>query len=166
MSREVYIVMHNFSVVKTVHMGMVVGDLDWTVPFFEEVFGFELIDRSPRDIKNQSFITGVEGAQATIAYMQSPGLLLEIVQYDNPPGRQHYRPEMVEVGHFHICILIDDVTAAINACQSYDKRIEFLSPAPMEVDKGPNKGNKVIVMRLPDGVMVELISYPKMTSHE
>ena len=148
--------MNSFSVIQTVHMGMVVGDLEWTVPFFQEVFGFEHLDTSPRDVKNQSFITGVEGAQATICYMQSPGLLLEIVQYSNPPGRTHHRPEMVEVGHFHICLLVDDVTAAIKGCKEYDKRIEFLSPSPMEVDKGPNKGNKVIVMRMPDGVMVEL----------
>jgi catechol 2,3-dioxygenase-like lactoylglutathione lyase family enzyme len=152
--------MNEFSVVQAVHMGMVVGDLDWTVPFFRDVFGFELIDQSPRDIKNQSFITGVAGAEATIAYMQSPGLLLEIVQYSNPPGLNHYRPEMVEVGHFHICLLVDDISVAIETCLSYDKRINFLSPSPMEVDKGPNKGNKVIVMRMPDGVMVELISHP------
>jgi catechol 2,3-dioxygenase-like lactoylglutathione lyase family enzyme len=158
--------MSNFSVVKTVHMGMVVGDLSWTVPFFENVFGFELIDQSPRDIKNQSFITGIDGADATIAYMQSPGLLLEIVQYSNPPGLNHYRPEMAEVGHFHICLLVDNVTAAIAACTSYDEKISFLSPSPMEVDKGPNKGNKVIVMRLPDGVMVELISHPEKVSNE
>lgn len=153
--------MQNFSVVETVHMGMVVEDLNWTVPFFQEIFGFELIDTSPRNVKNQSYITGVEGADATIAYMQSPSLLLEIVQYRDPPGRKHHRPEMVEVGHFHICLLVDNVDEAINACRAYDERIEFLSPAPLEVNAGPNKGNKVIVMRMPDGVMVELISHPE-----
>lgn len=152
--------MQNFSVVETVHMGMVVGDLEWTVQFFQELFGFELIDTSSRDVKNQSFITGVEGAHATISYMQSPGLLLEIVEYSNPPGRVHHRPEMVEVGHYHLCLLVDDIGAAVKGCAAYDERISFLSPSPMEVDKGPNKGNKVIVMRLPDGVMVELISHP------
>jgi catechol 2,3-dioxygenase-like lactoylglutathione lyase family enzyme len=155
------VVMQDFKVVETVHMGMVVGDLGWTVPFFEKIFGFEHIDTSPRNVKNQSYITGVEGAEATIAYMQSPGLLLEIVQYSNPPGRIHHRPEMVEVGHFHICLLVDNVDEAITACKGYDDRIEFLSPAPMEVNAGPNKGNKVIVMRMPDGVMVELISTPE-----
>ena len=153
--------MQGFSVVKTVHMGMVVADRAWTVAFFQDVFGFVLIDTSPREVKNQSFITGIQGAQATISYMQSPGLLLEIVEYSNPPGRRHHRPEMVEVGHYHFCLQVDNVDAAIQACRTYDDRIRFLSPAPMEVDKGPNKGNKVIVMRLPDGVMVELISHPK-----
>lgn len=153
--------MQNFSVLQTVHMGMVVGDREWTVKFFQNIWGFKLIDTSPRDIKNQSYITGVEGAQATISYMQTPGLLLEIVEYSNPAGRQHHRPEMVEVGHYHICLLVDNVEAAIEACKEYDSRIEFLSPSPMEVDKGPNKGNKVIVMRMPDGVMLELISQPK-----
>ena len=153
--------MNNFSVVKTVHMGMVVGDREWTVNFLRDLFAFELIDTSPRDVNNQSYITGVDGAQATISYMQSPGLLLEIVEYNNPPGRRHHRPEMVDVGHFHICLLVDDVAAAIKACREYDGRIRFLSPEPMEVDKGPNKGNRVIVMRMPDGVMLELISQPK-----
>jgi catechol 2,3-dioxygenase-like lactoylglutathione lyase family enzyme len=154
--------MQNFSVVKTVHMGMVVGNLQWTVPFFQDVFGFELIDTSPRDVKKQSFITGIEGAQAVISYMQSPGLLLEIVQYSNPTGRIHHRPKMVEVGHYHICLLVDDIAGAIETCKTYDERISFLSPSPMEVDSGPNKGNKVIVMCLPDGVMLELISHPEI----
>lgn len=153
--------MQGFSVVKTVHMGMVVGDLEWTVPFFRDVFGFQLIDTSPREVERQSFITGVQGAQAVISYMQSPGLLLEVVQYSGPPDRIHHRPEMVEVGHFHICLLVDDIDAAIKTCKDYDERISFLSPSPMEVDSGPNKGNKVIVMRMPDGVMLELISHPK-----
>lgn len=153
--------MSEFTVIQTVHMGMVVGKLSWSVPFFQEVFGFELIDQSPRDVKNQSFITGVEGAEATIAYMQSPGLLLEIVEYSNPEGRTHHRPRMVEVGHFHICLHVDDVAAAIETCREYDPQITFLSAEPMEVDKGPNAGNKVIVMRMPDGVMLELISHPK-----
>jgi len=158
--------MDKFSVVRTVHLGMVVEDLNWTALFFEEIFGFELIDRSPRTIKNQSFITGIAGAEADVAYMQSPGLLLEIVQYSNPPGLNHHRPEMAEIGHFHICLLVDNVSAAITACQSYDTRISFLSPTPMEVDNGPNKGNKVIVMRLPDGVMVELISSAQKSFNE
>lgn len=153
--------MQSFSVVHAVHMGMVVGNLEWTVPFFQDVFGFELIDTSPREVERQSFITGVEGAQAVISYMQAPGLLLEIVQYSGPADRVHHRPEMVEVGHYHICLLVDDIDAAIATCKGYDDKISFLSPSPMEVDSGPNKGNKVIVMRLPDGVMLELISHPK-----
>ena len=154
--------MRNFSVVNAVHMGMVVGDLEWTVPFFRDVFGFELIDTSPREVERQSFITGIQGAQAVISYMQAPGLLLEIVQYSGPAGRVHHRPEMVEVGHYHICLLVDDIDAAIETCKRYDERISFLSPSPMEVDSGPNTGNRVIVMRLPDGVMLELICHPKM----
>lgn len=152
--------MQDFSVIKTVHMGMVVGDREWTVKFFKDIWGFEHIDTSPRDIKNQSYVTGVEGAEATISYMQSPGLQLEIAEYANPPGRQHHRAEMTEVGHFHICLLVDDIEAAVAACRAYDERISFLSPAPMTVDKGPNKGNKIIVLRMPDGVMLELISHP------
>lgn len=152
--------MPDFTVKKTVHMGMVVGDLDWTVTFFQNMFGFELLDRSARDVRNQSYVTGVSGAQVTIAYMQSNGLLLEIAQYSNPPGLNHFRPEMAEVGHFHICLLVDDIDAAVKSCSQYDARIEFLSSAPLEVDNGPNKGNKIIVMRMPDGVMLEFISTP------
>lgn len=147
--------MADYTVKRTFHTGLTVADLDWTIGFFQQVLGFELMDKAPRDPKNQSFITGVPGAEVMIAYMQCPGHQLEIFQYSGPEGRATHRPRMVDVGHYHVSFVVDDVEAVVAACKSHDSRIRALSETPLVVDQGPNKGNSIQFVVLPDGVHIE-----------
>lgn len=147
--------MSDFTIRRTFHTGVCVADLDWTAAFLTEVLGYELIDRAPRDPRNQSFITGVPGAKVEIAYVQGHGHGLELLCYSGPDDRSHYKPRMVDVGHFHLCLVVDNVEAAVAASRRFDARITTLSPTPMEVDQGPNKGNKIQFIVLPDGMMIE-----------
>ena len=62
---------------------------------------------------------------------------------------------MVDQGHFHLSFVVDDVEAVVAACKKYDRRIRTLSPDVMVVDQGPNKGNKIQFVVLPDGVHIE-----------
>lgn len=148
--------MANFEVLKTFHTGICVGDLDFSVGFFCDVLGFELINRAPRAPENTAFITNVPGADVEIAYVSGPGHNLELLCYSGPADRKSYKPRMVDSGHFHLCLVIDDIEAAIADSLAYDDRITTLSPTYMVVDQGPNAGNKIIFIVLPDGVMIEL----------
>lgn len=147
--------MADYTIKRMFHTGLSVDDLDWTIGFFQKVLGFELIDKAPRDPKNQSFITSVPGAQVMIAYMEFGGHSLEIMDYSGPEDRQHHRARMVDTGHFHLSFVVDDVDAVVAACKAYDERIVTLSQQPMEVDQGPNKGNRIQFIVLPDGLHVE-----------
>jgi len=147
--------MSRITVQKYYHTGIVVADVDWTVQFLMDVLGFELLDKSSRDPKNQEFVTGVKGIEVMIAYMEICGQLFEISQYGGNAPLEHYRPGMVDVGHYHLCLMVDDVDSAVAKCLAYDSNIRTLSPTPLVVDSGPNKGNKVIVVVLPDGMMIE-----------
>jgi catechol 2,3-dioxygenase-like lactoylglutathione lyase family enzyme len=147
--------MSDYQIKRTFHTGFCVGDLDWSIGFFQQVLGFTVIDKAPRDTKNQSFVTGVSGAQVMIAYMEGAGHSLELQDYSGPADRQVYRPRMVDMGHFHLSYVVDDVDAVVAACKKYDSRIQTLSPNPMEVDQGPNKGNKIQFVVLPDGMHIE-----------
>jgi catechol 2,3-dioxygenase-like lactoylglutathione lyase family enzyme len=147
--------MDGYTIKRTFHTGLCVGDLDWTIGFFQKVLGATLLDKAPRDPKNQSFITGVDGAQVTIAYVDCGGHSLELMEYSGPESRTAYTPRMVDMGHFHLSYVVDDVDAAVAAAKAYDSRITALSPHPMEVDQGPNKGNKIQFVVLPDGVHIE-----------
>jgi len=137
------------------HTGIVVADVDWTITFLRDVLGFEFLDKSPRDPKNQEFVTGVDGVEVMIAYMRLQDQLFEISQYGGRAEPAHYRPRMVDVGHYHLCLMVHDVDGAAQKCLAYDDRITTLSASPLVVDSGPNKGNKVIVVVLPDGMMIE-----------
>jgi catechol 2,3-dioxygenase-like lactoylglutathione lyase family enzyme len=119
------------------------------------VLGFELLDKAPRDTKNQSFVSGILDADVVIAYMQCPGHQLALFQYSGPEGRATHKPRMVDVGHFHLSFVVDDIDAVVAACKSYDGRIRTLSVTPMAVDQGPNKGNTIQFVVLPDGVHIE-----------
>ena len=136
----------SYTIKRTFHTGFCVGDLDWTIGFFQQVLGFKLVNKAPRDPRNQSFLTGVPVAQVMVAYMDCAGHSLEL---------QDYRPRMVDVGHFHLSYVVDDVAAVVSACKKYDARIRTLSPDLMVVDQGPNKGNKIQFVVLPDGVHIE-----------
>ena len=137
------------------HTGIVVADVDWTVGFLEDILGFELLDKSSREPENQEFVTGVKGIEVMIAYMKIGDQLFEISQYGGSAPLEHHRPRMVDVGHYHLCLMVDDVDLAVEKCLAYDDRIRTLSPTPLVVDSGPNKGNKVIIVVLPDGMMIE-----------
>jgi catechol 2,3-dioxygenase-like lactoylglutathione lyase family enzyme len=140
----------SYTIKRTFHTGFCVGDLDWTIGFFQQVLGFTLVDKAPRDPKN-----GVAGAQVMVAYMDCAGHSVELQDYSGPADRKEYRPRMVDQGHFHLSFVVDDVDAVVAACKKYDPRIRALSPHPMEVDQGPNKGNKIQFIVLPDGVHLE-----------
>lgn len=145
----------SYTIKRIFHTGFCVADLDWTIGFFQQILGFKLRDKAPRDPRNQSFVTGVAGAQVMIAYMECAGHSVELQAYSGPADRQSYRPRMVDMGHFHLSFVVDDVEAVVAACKKYDQRIRTLSEKPLVVDQGPNKGNKIQFVVLPDGVHVE-----------
>jgi catechol 2,3-dioxygenase-like lactoylglutathione lyase family enzyme len=147
--------MAGYTVKRTFHTGIGVGDLDWSIGFFQQVLGFRLIDKAPRDPANQSFLTGVPGAQVTVAYLDCGGHLVELQGYTGPADRQVCRPRAVDIGHFHLCFVVDDLEAVVAACLSYDSRIRTLAPDVLVVDQGPNRGNKIQFVVLPDGVHIE-----------
>ena len=147
--------MSRIEVKKYYHTGIVVADVDWTVKFLRDTLGFEFLDKSSREPKNQEFVTGVTGIEVVIAYMTIHDQLFEISQYGGRAELEHFRPRMVDVGHYHLCLMVDDVDLAVEKCLAYDDRIRTLSPTPLVVDSGPNKGNKVIIVVLPDGMMIE-----------
>jgi catechol 2,3-dioxygenase-like lactoylglutathione lyase family enzyme len=147
--------MGNFSVRRAFHTGITVGDLDWSIGYFCSVLGYELLDKAPRDPKNQSFVSGVPGAQVTIAYIRGHGHELELLEFGGPDDRTAYRPRMVDVGHFHVCLVVDDVEAAVAASLAHDPRVKTVSPRPLVVDQGPNKGNSIQFVCLPDGLHIE-----------
>ena len=153
--------MSRIEVKKYYHTGIVVADVDWTVKFLRDTLGFEFLDKSPREPKNQEFVTGVTGIEVVIAYMTIHDQLFEISQYGGRAELEHFRPRMVDVGHYHLCLMVDDVDLAVKRCRAYDDRITTLSSTPLVVDSGPNKGNKVIVVVLPDGMMIEFTNTRK-----
>jgi catechol 2,3-dioxygenase-like lactoylglutathione lyase family enzyme len=146
--------MADFTVLSTNHTSFTVSNLDRTVAFFSEALGFELLSKAPRDPGAIEKITGVEGGDVVIAYIQGPGHRLELIEYVGPEDRGSVYPRPCDVGFAHVAYDVDDIEAAVAAAARHDVRVirEIHT-----IDAGPNTGRRVVYLRDPDGITVEFI---------
>ena len=143
-----------FQVLRTNHTSFTVSDLDRTCDFFVNALGFEVISRAPRDPTLIGQITGVNGADIEVAYVQAPGHRLELIKYLAPNDRKLVDAAPCDTGFAHLAFDVTDVDAAIGASQVFGFRP--INP-PTSIDKGPNAGSRVVYLRDPDGVTIEYI---------
>ncbi len=153
--------MTGFNVLATNHTSFTVSDLDRSLGFFCDVLGFELLNRSPRDPEFIARVVAIPGADIEVAYVQAPGHRLELIQYRGPEGRKQVESRPCDAGFAHVAFDVDDIDAALAASKSAG--VEPLGP-PQDLDRGPNKGGRVVYTRDPDGITIEFIQPPKAAS--
>ena len=146
--------MPDFKVLGTNHTSFTVSSLDRFLGFLCDGLGFDLLDRSPRDPKRVEEISGIIGAANEVAYVQGPGHRLELIEYSGPQDRKRVECRPCDPGYAHLAYDVDDLDGAMATAKSYT--FEKLS-APVTVDNGPNKGNRIVYMRDIDGITVEFI---------
>lgn len=147
-----------FNILRTNHTSFTVSDLERSVAFFRDALGFEVTSKAGRNPDIISRITGVAGADILVAYVRRPDHSLELIQYVGPEsGRGTVSSRPCDVGFAHVAFDVDDIDAAIAACEPYDVRIVG---EVATIDRGPNTGGKVAYLRDPDGVCIEFIQKP------
>lgn len=144
----------SFRVLATNHTSFTVSDLDRSIEFFRDCFGFKLESKAPRDPKLVSHITGVEGANVVTAYLRGPGHVLELIQYRAPAVRGKVWARPCDTGFAHIALDVDNMEEAVKKAAGFEVKAVA---SPCEIDAGPNKGRKIVYLRDWDGVTVELI---------
>lgn len=144
----------SFRVLATNHTSFTVSNLDRSIEFFRDCFGFQLVSKAPRDPKLVSHITGVEGADIVTAYLRGPGHLLELIEYRGPAARGRVQARPCDTGFAHIALDVDEVEEAVKKAASFEVKAVA---SPCQIDAGPNKGRKIVYLRDWDGVTVELI---------
>jgi len=149
--------MRKFKILNTNHTSFTVSNLDRSVAFFRDVLGFDVISKAPRDPKITSLVTGIDGANLMIAYIQGAGHRLELIEYLSPEDRGRVTSRPCDVGFAHIAFDVDDIDAALAACEAFE--VKPIAP-PATIDKGPNKGAKVAYLRDRDGITIEFIQPP------
>ncbi|MDP6389010.1 MAG: VOC family protein [Alphaproteobacteria bacterium] len=149
--------MNGFRVLATNHTSFTVSDLDRACAFFTEALGFEVISRAPRNPALIESITGVEGADIMVAYVQMPGHRLELIEYLAPEARGRVESRPCDTGFAHLAFDVDNLDAALAAAQVHSVRP---IGEPTVIDKGPNTGNRVVYLRDVDGITIEFIEKP------
>jgi lactoylglutathione lyase len=137
------------------HTGIQVTDVERSVAFYEKL-GLELVARWTTC---EPYVQRVVGyfPQVTleVAVMAIPGsdTVLEVLEYRNV-DRKSIDPDTGNVGTGHFCLLVDSVDDLYSRLAS--EGVEFVS-SPQTPTAGPNTGGRLVYMKDPDGIRVELL---------
>lgn len=140
------------------HTGITVRDLNASISFWREVFGFEVQHRLELAGEFAEQVTGVRDAHFELAVLVGGGHHIELLQYFRPAGRRHLCPRPCDVGAFHVAVDVDDLDAAAEACAARGWR---LVGTPQTGIEGPLAGSRFAYLRNGDGSTVELIQTPE-----
>jgi catechol 2,3-dioxygenase-like lactoylglutathione lyase family enzyme len=104
-----------------------------------------------------SDVTGVQGAEISIAVLKGYGHKIELLEYLAPPDRKRVDLRPCDVGSVHVAFTVDDLDAVISAIAAYGWNP---AGAPQTLTSGPNAGKRVAYVRDPDGTTIEFMQPP------
>jgi len=154
--------MSEFRVLAADHTGITVSNLERSLAFWRDVLGFEFSHRTQQSGQFAEEITGVTGAQLSLAVVKAPGHKIELLEYHAPADRKStndLRP--CDVGHAHIALTVDDLDAVLHRIAASGWKT---AGSPQTLTTGPNTGKRVVYVRDPDGNTIELMQPPPAAS--
>jgi len=149
---------NGFRILAADHTGITVSNLERSLGFWRDVLGFQFSHRTQQREKFATEITGVPGAELSLAVVKAPGHKIELLEYHAPADRRttnELRP--CDVGHVHIALTVDDLDAVLQQITASGWKA---AGTPQELTTGPNAGKRVIYVRDPDGNTIEFMQPP------
>ncbi len=143
-----------FRILAADHTGFTVANLDRSLAFWRDVLGFELSHRPHQTGDLASEITGVPGAEISIAVLKGYGHKIELLEYLAPADRERLRPRPCDVGSVHVALVVDDLDAVLGAIEASGWKA---AGKPQTLKAGPNSGKRVVYVRDPDGTTIEFM---------
>jgi catechol 2,3-dioxygenase-like lactoylglutathione lyase family enzyme len=150
--------MPDFEILSTNHTSFTVSSLDRAVALFRDGFGFTVTSRAPRDPKTIEHIVGVAGADIEVAYVRGPGHAIELIEYKGPRDKGKVVARPCDTGFAHIAFDVRNLEAVVAAVAPYG--LKPVAPPLTLTQGGPNAGAKIVYLRDPDGITIELIEKP------
>jgi catechol 2,3-dioxygenase-like lactoylglutathione lyase family enzyme len=151
--------MKPFRVIAADHTGITVMNLERSLAFWQDVLGFELSHRAHQTGDLAREITGVAGAEISIAVLKVPGgHKIELLEYLAPPDCKHVDPRPCDVGSVHVALTVDDIDAVLSAIAASGWKAVG---TPQMLTTGPNAGKRVVYVRDPDGTTIEFMQPPR-----
>jgi catechol 2,3-dioxygenase-like lactoylglutathione lyase family enzyme len=148
-----------FRIIAADHTGITVSNLEQSLAFWQNVLGFEFSHRAHQTAELASEITGVAGAEISIAVVKAPGgHKIELLEYLAPPDRKHVDLRPCDVGSVHVALTVDNLDAVLSAIAASGWKT---AGRPQTLQSGPNAGKRVVYVRDPDGTTIEFMEVPK-----
>ena len=147
-----------FRIMAADHTGLTVSNLERSLAFWQDVLGFELSHRAHHTGDLASEVTGVPGAEISIAVLKAPGHRIELLEYHAPPDRKrHIDLRPCDVGSVHVALTVDNLDAVLERIAVSGWKAVG---SPQTLQSGPNAGKRVIYVRDPDGTTIEFMQPP------
>jgi lactoylglutathione lyase len=139
------------------HAAIQVADLDRSIAFYE-LLGLSLEYRARSGVPYLQQLVGYPGVTLDYAEMVIPGsdTLFEILEYQGVEGTP-IDPSTANPGTSHVCFLVDELDPLHERLT--EQGVEFISP-PRHPEIGVNVGGRVVYLKDPDGIRVELLQKP------
>jgi len=146
-----------FGIIAADHTGFTVANFERSLIFWQDVLGFELSHRAHHTGDLASEVTGVAGAEISIAVLKGFGHKIELLEYLAPADRKHVDLRPCDVGSVHIALTVDNLDAVLNAIAASGWKA---AGKPQTLQSGPNAGKRVVYVRDPDGTTIEFMQPP------
>jgi catechol 2,3-dioxygenase-like lactoylglutathione lyase family enzyme len=148
----------SFRIIAADHTGITVSNLERSLAFWRDVLGFELSHRPHQTGELASEITGVAGAEISIAVLKGYGHKIELLEYLSPADRKRIDLKPCDVGSVHVAFTVDNLDAIMNTIAVSGWKA---AGKPQTITVGPNTGKRVVYVRDPDGTTIEFMETPK-----
>jgi catechol 2,3-dioxygenase-like lactoylglutathione lyase family enzyme len=133
-------------------VGIVVHDLDKTRDFWINNLGFKLHVEA---LEESPFIDELlaikDPALTTIKLIDSKGFIIELLKFENYQVENYWSGDLKTTGLTHIALTVDNLDDLVEILIKLD--YQTIS----ETKKSPNKKVKVVFVRGPEGIMLELV---------
>ena len=135
------------------HTGIVVSDMDRSLPFYRDLLGMEVWADFKDDSAYVQAMTGVPGAHIWMVKLKAANdVSIELLQYlshPQPPPEQLVKAR--DVGCNHVALQVNDLDTLHEKLKAAG--IRFNAPPAVS----PDGGAKVAYCRDPEGVLIELV---------
>jgi catechol 2,3-dioxygenase-like lactoylglutathione lyase family enzyme len=138
------------------HIGIQVRDVDRSSRFYQEYLGLERVARFSMSEPYVQRIVGYHpDVTLEIALHAIPGsdVQLEILEYRGVEKRA-FDPATANPGTAHFSLFVNDLDELYARLTAHG--VEFVSEVQTSVG-GPMKGSRIVYMKDPDGIRVELV---------
>jgi catechol 2,3-dioxygenase-like lactoylglutathione lyase family enzyme len=150
-----------FRIIAADHTGITVSNLERSLAFWRDILGFEFSHRTHQTSELASEITGVPGAEISLAVLKGYGHKIELLEYVAPADRkQNVDLRPCDVGAVHVALTVDNLDAVLSAIAASGWKT---AGKPQTLKTGPNAGKRVVYVRDPDGITIEFMQPPSET---
>ena len=134
------------------HTGIVVSDMETSLPFYRDLLGLEPWWDQIEEGPFMEAVTAVSGARVHTVKLKSPdGVSIELLQYLNTPKPVPRLTNSNDVGCNHVALQVSDLAGLYE--KAVAAGIRFNTPPILA---GGGKA-KVTYCRDPEGVLLELV---------